>query len=296
MAHKDSENPYKDGIPEAKTPRKGGRIAWFLIILPIGIAFGTVWGLFQYFSGQEEIQQKASKKISRPEISQILDNWSNQLGPREFNSNKGMEQLSLAVKMLSGELQTNNSGLINRSDKGGYEENDRVWPTLWADVRGTNSDQVFFIATSYDGTKELRDSAKIALMITVAKSLAATPLDYTLRFVFTPKELPLAEQKQWIEKQCLSKGEKSIGIFLLAHDQNPDKEETRQDSWKASAGDAAWAAEILNGTRVMQYGVANLRHGVLKEGHAYSTNDAARVEAAAKGLRSILFIAMGGDR
>ena len=199
--------PTTTGFRSQGTSEKG-RIAWFLILLPLGLVFGTVWGLYQYFSEQEVLQQRVSKKISLDEISQILDNWSDKLGPRHFDDKASMEQLRLASKMLAGELQTNNSGLLDGSDKGVFEKNGQVWPTRWVEIPGANRDEVFFVVTSYDGTKELRDSAKIALMVSVAKSLGATPLDYSLRFVFTPSQLPLAEQKKWVEQQCLKQWEK----------------------------------------------------------------------------------------
>ena len=292
-----TENPYNDGIPSDSEGTKTNKvILWFLAVLPLGIAFGTGWGLYRHFSQQEIAIQKASKKISRSEITQILENWSQTLGSRSFSTKEEIDQLSLGAKMLSGELQTTNSGLINMNDNGSYQKTGRAWPTYWADIAGSESSKVFFIATSYDGKQSLRNGAKIALMLSVAKSFAAETLDFTLRFAFVPEEQELVAQQQWIEDNCLSPSESSLGIFFLAHGETDLKDNVRKDSWKVSGGDTLWANEILKESRVMQYGVANLHHGVLNRDEIYTKKDAARVEAAAKGLRNILFLAMGGDR
>jgi len=289
-------NPFKDGIPdEPNAPRKNSFILWFIAILPLGLILGSAWGLYLYFSQPETIAQKASKAISRSEITQILTGWGSELGDRSTITPEGRSNLSLGGKILAGELQTLNSGLINKKDANSFVEAGRPWEIHWLNIPGEARDRVLFVVTSYDGEANLRNAAKVAIPITVAKSLAAEDLDFSLRFVFLPKQQDLESQQTLIESACLESGETNLGIFFLGQT-SPSQDSFDADLWKASTGDLLWANEIMKGSRVMNSGMADLYHGVLKPNTPLTTADSARVEKAAQGLRNILIFATGGDR
>ena len=290
------EYDFKDGLPKVAKPKFNGIVVWMLLLLPLGLIAGTVVGVYRYWNQEEILANRASKQINQQEVKQILNNYGSFFGDRDYATPDGRKALSLVAKNLAGELQSNNSSLLSYNDRGQYEAEGVQWKTFWADARGTNSDEVFFVVTSYDGRQGLRHSAKMALMITVAKSLAAANLDYTLRFVFVPVERSLGEQRAWVEKYCLKTSEENKGMFFLAHGKKVAADAVREDSWKVTDGDVSWAQEILKGTRVMNFGAAALHHGVLAEGVEYTEADVIRVESAAKGLRQLLFLVMGGDR
>lgn len=292
------EHDFGDGIaPEPTKAKLNSIVIWFLLLLPMGIILGTSVGMYRYYNKEEELAHTASKQISSTEMSQILQNYTQFFGDRHYNSKEGVAALRAVTANLMGELQPNNSMLVAGSDEGSYEAAGEVWKTYWADIKGsTNIRDVFFVVTSYDGKNELRNAAKIALSITVAKSLAAQGLDYTLRFVFVPIERDLIEQKEWVEQHCMKNGETNVGMFFLAHGKTPEVDVVRQDSWKVTDGDTLWADELLKGTRVMHYGIASLHHGVLNANVPYTGSESDRVVQAARGLREILFLVMGGDR
>lgn len=289
---------FNDGIPEIKEFHGGRSITvWFLVLLPVGLLVGSAIGIFRHVKVEETIEIKASQKINNDEIGQILSNYIHYFGARDLQTKNGREQASLVAKNLAGELQSTNSMMISGSDRGAFEAGDKTWKSYWADIRGVkNSKKIFFLVSSYDGANDLGNAAKIALPIIVAKSLAAEQLDYTLRIVFIPIERDLDAQREWIETHCMKTNEMNLGMFFLSHGDVEYGKGLRHDSWKISAGDRNWAGELLKGTRVMHFGMANLHHGVLDEGVKYQGADVSRVEQAALGLRRILYLVMGADR
>ena len=289
---------YGDGIATELEKCKSNTVAmWFLALLPIGLFLGTSIGLYRYFNKEEELSHKASKQISKVELEQIIRNYSSYFGDRNFNTKEGQKATRAVSNNLAGELQSNNSMLVSGSHDSSHEAGGVVWSAHWADIKGsTKMRDVFYIVTTYDGVNNLGNAVKIALPIVVAKSLAATELDYTLRFVFAPEEKDLKSQREWVETYCMKPSESNIGMFFLSHGEKVQKETYRQDSWKPTDGDILWADELLKGSRVMHFGIANLQHGVFDIETDFSGSEISRIEQAAHGLRTILFMVMGGDR
>lgn len=289
---------YGDGIaPELETLKRNTIAMWFLALLPIGLFLGTSVGLYRYFNKEEELSHKASKQISKVELEQIIRNYSSYFGDRNFNTEAGLKATRAVSNNLAGELQSNNSMLVSGSHDSSHEAGGVVWSAHWADIKGsTKMRDVFYVVTTYDGVNNLGNAVKIALPIVVAKSLAANELDYTLRFVFAPEEKDLKAQQAWVETHCMKPSESNIGMFFLSHGEKVEKDTYRQDSWKPTGGDILWADELLKGSRVMHFGIANLQHGVFDIETEFSGSEIGRIERAAHGLRTILFMVMGGDR
>jgi len=293
----EKEHEYGDGLPEQpKKVKLNSAVVWMLVILPLGLLAGSVLGIYRYYDRKEELTHRASKAISSDEIRQILDNYGQRFGDRNFLTEQGRETLRSVSKNIAGELQSNNSMLLSGEDKGNHEAGGVVWKTYWADVVGAEDEKVFFVATTYEGKQSLGNAASMAVMITVAKSLAGLELDYTLRFVFIPTKKNLLDQVAWLNEHCLRPSETNLGVFFLMEDPQIKDDDGQENSWRVTGGDVNWAGELMKGSRVMHYGAVSLTHGVLDEKKAYTGGEVSDVELAAKGLREILFMVLGADR
>ncbi len=292
------KHAYGDGLPEELSkPKLNSLVVWMLVLLPLGIFAGTAYGLYFGFNKKKELVHRASKKISSDEIHQIMTNYAVHFGDRTYETEEGIETLKLVEKNITGELQTNNSMLLNGEDKSAFEAAGLVWKSSWVDVAAAEPEKVFYLATSYDGRQSLGNASKIALMITTAKSLAGVELDYTLRFVFLPKQQPMGQQVEWINAHCKGPAEKNIGVFFLGHYSAEEGKKNRQEgTWSVTDGDIAWGQELMKESRVMHYGAANIHHAVLDKSRSYTESDVSEIEQAARGLREILFFVLGGDR
>jgi hypothetical protein len=289
---------FGDGLPQEQEKAKTlSFVVWLLMLLPLGLTVGTIWGLTLYLNREKDLSHKASTPIRVEEIQQILNNYASFFGDRGFSSEEEIKAMSMVANNIVGELQANNSLLLEGSDLASYEAAGLSWRSLWGDIPGSKRSQVFFVVTSYDGKRSLANAAKIAVPLTVGKSLAAVEIDFTLRFLFLPKQASLDEQEAWIRKHCMKDHETAVGMFFLGHLSNQEAGKIMQEgSWKATDGDLNWASEILKGSRAMHFGKVNLHHAVLYADREFTGGEAREVENAAKGLREILFMVTGADR
>jgi len=204
-----------DGIAEVKDKR--GRFsgsAWFLLILPLGIAVGSIWGLHRHFTKQKENTFKVSQEINVDGIKSDLTIYTKYISKRGFDSAVERDALGRASVSVEGEIDFLNSTLRTKQKDSAnyYISHERIWHTHWVDITGRSKDCVV-IAVAYQGDATVGGAGKLAVMFSLVKAFAEDKFDKTLRFAFIPKQLPAEEVDGWLRDRM---NEKILSVIYLS--------------------------------------------------------------------------------
>lgn len=244
-----------------------------IMILPIGVVIGTVVFMWAYFVKHQDKTNEQSvivaTGIRMADLQDMVMKFTGSIGPRTIHTESGRTGLRRAASMIEGRLGPQNLGLIVRKD-GGVAAHDRLWQSLWVDVRGIDKqDEVVFAAVSYAGPGEVTDANTVSTVMMLASSLAKEKPARTIRLVFLPIDRSPAEQNRWLLDNCLQDGEKCAGIIGL-HVMDGEPKAGAED-WLVTApttADQAWWAFLSKGDSYSSGGTPSvwLTHAVYSLG------------------------------
>lgn len=217
-----------------------------LMILPVGVVIGTIVFMTMYFYMEREEERErnviAAYGLRVEDLDDMVGKFTDRIGLRDHGTEEGQRGLAKASSTIEGRLGPQNVGYTVHKGEG-MAIGDRVWKSLWVDLRGSSSaDEVVLVAVSYAGAGELADSNALSTVMMLASSMAREQLEKTLRFVFLPLQQAPEKQNQWLRDLCIQKGERCIGIIgIQALPGSPDLGgEHWQVHYQGEAGSEWW--------------------------------------------------------
>ncbi|MFK7912076.1 MAG: hypothetical protein AB8F34_15965 [Akkermansiaceae bacterium] len=186
------------------------------MFLPIGVVIGTAVFMWMYYANhkEESNEQKVivATGIRMTDLQDMVGKFTGPIGVRTIENNQGRTGLRLAASMIQGRLGPQNLGLKIYSGEG-TAAHDRLWKSLWVDVRGGDKvSEVVIAAVPFTGAGEVADANTVSTLMMLASSLANEKPSRTIRLVFLPIDRPQEEQNQWLLSRCLQEGELCVGI------------------------------------------------------------------------------------
>ena len=207
-----------------------------LMILPVGVVIGTIIFMFMYFYLEREDEKNHAVIVSHglrvSDLEDMVDKFADRIGQRNIESEQGRVGLRRAASMIEGRLGPQNVGYpVVKSE--GKAAHGFLWKSLSVEILGEQTpDEVVFAVVSYAGAGEDADANTVSTLMMLASSMARENPARTIRFVFTPLDLSLEGQEQWLRERCLKSGESCVGIIGL-----------HTMSAMPIAGDSAWQAD-----------------------------------------------------
>jgi len=219
-----------------------------LMVLPAGVVVGTIIFMFMYFYLEREEEKNHAVIVSHGlrvgDLEDMVDKFINRIGERDIDSEQGRAGLRSAASMIEGRLGPQNVGYPVRKCEG-EPAHGLLWKSLSVEIIGMeNPQEVIFAAVSYAGEGGVADANTVSTLMMLASSMAREDPERTIRFVFLPMDLPVAQQNRWLVERCLKPGESCAGIIgLQTMSRTP---ETGESDWQISAststGQSWWVA------------------------------------------------------
>ena len=223
-----------------------------LMVLPVGVVLGTIIFMFMYFYLEREDEKNHAVIVSHglrvSDLEDMVDKFTDRIGERDIETEKGRAGLRRAASMIEGRLGPQNVGYPVRKCEGEAAYG-RLWKSLAVEILGEKTpEEIVFAAVSYSGAGKVADANAASTLMMLASSMAREKPARTIRFVFLPLEQPVEQQSRWLVERCLQPGESCVGIIGL---QTMTKApETGDPAWQLSSSapaDRAWWAYLAEG-------------------------------------------------
>lgn len=187
-----------------------------IMVLPVGVVIGTAIFMYMYFYMERKDNEVQSVIVSRDmkvdELSGLVEKFTERIGLRDIDSEKGRKGLQRAASMIEGSLGPQNLGLTV-TKAAGEPAHGLLWKGLSVDIRGVSKpDEVVIAAVSYSGAGHVSDANTVSSMMMLINSMAREKPVKTIRFVFLPLLKTVPEQNKLLLTQCIREGEESAGI------------------------------------------------------------------------------------
>ena len=208
-----------------------------IMVLPVGVVIGTIVFMWMYYAkhkdGGNEQKVIVASGIRISALQDMVGKFTDLIGVRSIETEQGRSGIRRASSTIEGRLGPQNLGLKVVKGKG-LEAHERLWKSLWVDIRGSDKQQeVVIAAVSFAGAGGVADANTASTMMMLASALADEKPSRTIRVVFLPVDRSPAEQNRWLKDYCLQEGESCVGIVgLQLMDRAP---EAGGEDWIATA-------------------------------------------------------------
>lgn len=192
---------------------------FLIMFLPVGVVLGTIIFMVMYFHMEREKENIqpiiVSREMKVTELEGLVEKFTDRIGERDLDTEKGRAGLRRAASMIEGGLGPQNLGLTVTKGKG-EAAHGLLWKSLSVEIRGgSNPEEIVLAAVSYSGAGDVADANTVSTMIMLVNSMAREESSKTIRFVF----LPLKEANVDYLKQrallSLKSDEKLAGFIAL---------------------------------------------------------------------------------
>ncbi|MFC5050335.1 hypothetical protein ACFPK9_06900 [Rubritalea spongiae] len=201
---------------------------WIIMLLPIGLAAGTILSLINHLKQNEKQEEHNQYKVAVALNAKDIETGMQRallLGERTLDTDIGRANLQSASRFIQGSVSPGGTGQqfdnSHRLKHDGHPIN-----LSFVDIEGVQENDFTVVVIELSHKKSKGDAAILGLTPSVIRSLAeAQPLN-TLRFVLTPytqstdahaaqisKEL--LNRKQSLNKLLVLKTQDSVGISDL---------------------------------------------------------------------------------
>lgn len=249
---------------ESNRPKK---IVWLLLILPIGLAIGTVTSVVQHLKQHEEENSSEAFTVAVPlNLADIKSGMrgSLSLGSRHQRSELGQRNIQSTRRFIESTVSPAGTGLqfIDKKLHNLGEKNSLI---TYADIKGSNKKALTCVVVELVGESNTGDAARISIAASLMRALSDAKPNHSLRFILTPSSLESAQHLKEIKLSVLQSGETIERLVLLrANDQGSPPSE-----WVHSMGEKA--GQVVDPQTSQQ--LLTITHAALRHGPADSFSD-----------------------
>ncbi|WP_377178501.1 hypothetical protein [Rubritalea tangerina] len=190
------------------------------MLLPVGLALGTVTSLFHHLRQNEEEQAQEQFQVAVTLNAPHIDSGIERaliLGTRNTSTPLGRRNTQSARKFIQGATSPGGTGLsfheVNSSLHG--EETIKL---SYTDIPGAEKDSFLVVVIELAGSKSKGAAVKLGITPSLIRSLLESSNFKSIRFVLTPEQASPAQHAKQLGKSVF-KHDQSIACLLVIKEQ-----------------------------------------------------------------------------
>ncbi|SHJ62283.1 hypothetical protein SAMN02745181_2202 [Rubritalea squalenifaciens DSM 18772] len=259
------DNHSPDHTEEQINQRSARKYWWLLMLLPIGLAVGTITSLVQHLRKDQIEQEQAAFKVAVElnvqDIGTAMDG-ALVIGERNMESELGRKNIRSTRRFIEGVVSPGGTGLQFQKVKSTNIDEKTVYQS-YVDITKYQKDklenkvlplkqerQVIAVLIELEGEKTRGNAAKLAIIPSVIRSLAEFKPETTLRFILAPARKDLSGHLADTRQQLL--GEKETLLALIVLKEKPDATAAEANDWTTLSGDPQLLETLKSNTQFTQ--------------------------------------------
>lgn len=260
---------------DKKSARK---FLWILMLLPIGIAVGSITSLVNHLSKNQEAEAQEEYKVAVALNAKDITNAMKKsllFGKRNLTSEIGLTNTESVKRFIKGDVSPGGTGQ-QWEDAKVTTSNNRTIKLSYTDIQGADKDQIIAVVIELVGKKNKADTSKIAITPAVIRSLLKEKPLTTIRFVLTPSTGSASQHAEEIRRVSLKKNQTLLHTIVLKEQDEVKLSDT--DEWKNLHSNTSASQLIEDGKSELEITHSVLRRAEISEvspQHSQATLDAA---------------------
>lgn len=191
------------------------------MLLPIGLAAGTILSLVNHLRQNEKQEEHNQYKVAIALNAKDIETGMERallLGSRSLDTEIGRSNILSASRFIQGTVSPGGTGQQFENSQA-IKHNGSLLKLSYVDVIGVQKNDFTIVVIELDRPKSKGDAAILGLTPSVIRSLAeASPLN-SIRFVLTPFTQSADKHQAQIQNQLL-KGKQNIQNLIVLRTQN----------------------------------------------------------------------------
>lgn len=204
---------------------------WIIMLLPVGLAVGTITGLYQHLRKDQTEQEQAEFKVATDlnvnDLYSVMRN-ARDLGTRDPSSEIGRKNIRTANRFIQSIISPGGTGQQFSKTKLSNIDGQTLYLNH-TDIKGTNPSQVVAVVIELEGSNTKGNTTKLAIFPSLVRSLLEAKPNKTIRFILTPQNQPLEQITNQIQRKLIARGETLASLILLR--EKPTVSTADSDDW-----------------------------------------------------------------
>lgn len=259
--------------------KKSARKYWWIIMLiPIGLAVGTVTSLVNHLSKNKEEEAQEQFKVAVELNAKDIENALKKsliFGKRNLDSEIGLSNTESVKRFIQGDVSPGGTGQQWQSAKIATTQNKTI-KLSYTDIVGSNEDDIVAVVIELVSEKSKADASKIAITPAIIRSLLKEKPLSTIRFVLTPITQSANTHAEDLKRVTLKYDQKLLHTIVLKEQETVELSDV--DDWKDLHSNTTASQLITNGETNLEITHSVLRRAEISDispQHGQSTLDAA---------------------
>ncbi|MGJ8672108.1 hypothetical protein [Rubritalea sp.] len=201
---------------------------WIIMLLPIGLAVGSVLSLVNHLRHNEKQEEHNQYKVAIALNAKDIETGMKHallLGNRSLETEIGRSNIESASRLIQGAVSPGGTGQ-QFDNTNTVRVDGHMLRLSYVDIPGVQKNDFTIVVIELDQNKSRGDAAILGLTPSVIRALAeAKPLT-TLRFVLTPFSQSADVHAAQIQKELLSRGQQIEKLIILRTQDSVDLTDT----------------------------------------------------------------------
>lgn len=193
------------------------KIWWIIILLPIGLAVGTVTSIIHHLRQNEEAESQKEFKVAVALNAKDISTGMQHaliLGRRKLDSKIGRKNAQAAIRFIQGAVSPAGTGM-QFTEKKVFSVDAKNFQLAYTDIPGSTEENIVAVVIETVGGKTKAEAAKLGISSSLIRSLTEAQPRNTIRFVLTPNAATAQEHAKSLTVNTLSADQKIVKTIVL---------------------------------------------------------------------------------